>query len=202
MGLQAREVRDDWHREFGVQTDTKSTNVPRAASNQHDKCGHIPLLPDPEQRQSCGLQSSQQCQWALYVPQTGQLRELQPPCAQGTSCSRENLRWYPTGKSSKRWSLPCPSDYLSGSGSFSHTWHKIKEKSTTISLANIVSWMGWDFEGRGNDRLGLCVWGKPVSSSLLDSGFGIPSATIRSTTHQTAQHTAAHVGMALACNQV
>lgn len=79
---------------------------------------------------------------------------------------------------------------------------KIKEKFTTISLANVVSWTGGDFEGRGNDRLAPCVWGKPVSSSLLDSHFGIPSAAIRSTTHQTAQHIAAHVGMALACNQV
>lgn len=182
MGLQAREVRDDWCREFGVQTDTKSTNVPRTASNQYDKCGHIPLPPDPEQRQSYEFQITQWRQLALYVPQTAQSGE--PPCAQGTSCSRVNLcgnRNHPKGKSSKRWPLPCPSDYVSGSESFSHAWQKIKEKITTICLANIVSWMGWDFEGRGNDHLALCIWGKPVSSSLLDSCFGIPSAAMRST---------------------
>ena len=68
------------------------------------------------------------------------------PAAERTCASNRD---HPKGKSSKRWSLPCPSDYLSGSESFSHTWHKIKEKITTISLANVVSWTGEDFEGRG-----------------------------------------------------
>lgn len=48
------------------------------------------------------------------------------PAAERTCAGNRD---HPTGKSSKRWSLPCPSDYLSGSESFSHTWHKNQGKN-------------------------------------------------------------------------
>lgn len=143
IGLQTREVRDDWRREFGVQTDTKSTNVPRAASNQYDECGHIPRLPNPEQRQSCSDHTAMSVSIVCSTNSTVRraaasvcpghiLQQSEPALVTGTIPQ----------VSSKRWPLPCPSDYVSGSESFSHMWHKIRKKLPPYLLP--TSSPGWD----------------------------------------------------------